>query len=187
MTIGSNPEANPKANPESNVDTTHRPELVLDLDQPAVQYAGFWIRFVAFIIDSIMVSLLLAIPFALMFDQSTLTLDVSGSLSQQMEQLVPVLQQFLVKNSVMLVLYVFCWMKFLGTPGKLLLGTHIVDARTFGPLTLGQSLIRYLGYFVSTFALCLGFVWVGIDPKKQGFHDMMAGSVVIYKPKVKAK
>jgi uncharacterized RDD family membrane protein YckC len=55
----------------------------------------------------------------------------------------------------------------------------VVDAKSGGPLTLGQSLIRYLGYYVSTIPLGLGLIWVGIDAKKQGWHDKMAGTVVI--------
>jgi uncharacterized RDD family membrane protein YckC len=42
-----------------------------------------------------------------------------------------------------------------------------------------QYIIRYLGYYVSIFALGLGFLWVAWDDKKQGWHDKMAGTVVI--------
>jgi uncharacterized RDD family membrane protein YckC len=38
---------------------------------------------------------------------------------------------------------------------------------------------QYFGYFVSILPLMLGFIWVGIDKKKQGFHDKLAGTVVI--------
>jgi len=40
-------------------------------------------------------------------------------------------------------------------------------------------LLRYLGYYLSMLPLFLGFIWVGIDRRKQGFHDKIAGTVVI--------
>ncbi len=58
---------------------------------------------------------------------------------------------------------------------------HDRAARDADQLT--QQLIgRYLGYYVSIFALGVGFLWVAFDPRKQGWHDKMAGTVVIRKP-----
>ncbi len=73
------------------------------------------------------------------------------------------------------------WIYKSATPGKMIFGAKIVDARTGGPMTTGQCIGRYLGYYVSLFALCLGFLWVAFDPRKQGFHDKLAGTVVIRK------
>jgi uncharacterized RDD family membrane protein YckC len=56
---------------------------------------------------------------------------------------------------------------------------RIVDAESGGPLTTGQSIGRYLGYYVSLLGLGLGFVWVAFDARKQGWHDKLAGTVVI--------
>ena len=56
---------------------------------------------------------------------------------------------------------------------------RVVDAKTGQALTTPQAIGRYLGYYVSAFALMLGFIWVGIDKRKQGFHDKLAGTVVI--------
>ena len=43
----------------------------------------------------------------------------------------------------------------------------------------GQLIGRYFGYYVSTIPLFLGFVWVAFDPRKQGWHDKLAGTVVV--------
>jgi uncharacterized RDD family membrane protein YckC len=59
------------------------------------------------------------------------------------------------------------------------IGARIVDAKTGGKPSFKQEAIRYLGYFVSTFPLCLGLIWVGIDKRKQGWHDKLAGTVVV--------
>lgn len=71
------------------------------------------------------------------------------------------------------------WIYQQATPGKMAVSARVVDARTGAPLTLVQSLVRYAGYFVSTIPLCLGLIWVGLDRRKQGWHDKMAGTVVV--------
>jgi len=38
---------------------------------------------------------------------------------------------------------------------------------------------RYFAYFISTIPLCLGFLWITFDRKKQGWHDKLAGTVVV--------
>jgi uncharacterized RDD family membrane protein YckC len=73
---------------------------------------------------------------------------------------------------------VIFWIARSATPGKMLLSLKIVDAKTFGPITPGQAIGRYLGYYVSMFGLFLGIFWVGWDPRKQGWHDKLAGTVV---------
>ena len=71
------------------------------------------------------------------------------------------------------------WIKLGTTPGKMAIGAVIVDARTGAPASGGQCVVRYIGYFVSTLPLLLGFIWVGFDSRKQGWHDKMAGTVVV--------
>lgn len=78
-----------------------------------------------------------------------------------------------------LVFTVSCWVWFAATPGKLLLGCRVVDARSLAPLGPGRALLRYLAYLVSYLPLFLGFAWIGWDRRKQGFHDKIARSVVI--------
>ena len=55
----------------------------------------------------------------------------------------------------------------------------IVDEKTGGRPSVSQFVIRYLGYYISTIPLFLGLIWVGIDKRKQGWHDKLAGTVVI--------
>jgi uncharacterized RDD family membrane protein YckC len=71
------------------------------------------------------------------------------------------------------------WLYRQATPGKMALSLRVVDATTGNTLTVGQSIGRYLGYFVSTIPFGLGLVWVAFDPKKQGWHDKLAGTVVV--------
>jgi uncharacterized RDD family membrane protein YckC len=86
---------------------------------------------------------------------------------------------FLISWVLPAVAIIAFWLARQATPGKMVFKVKVVDAKSGGPLTLGQSLIRYLGYYVSTIPLGLGLIWVGIDAKKQGWHDKLAGTVVI--------
>jgi uncharacterized RDD family membrane protein YckC len=61
----------------------------------------------------------------------------------------------------------------------MLVSARVVDAKTGNSLSVGQSIGRYLAYFVSTIPLCLGFLWIAFDPRKQGWHDKLAGTVVV--------
>lgn len=126
-------------------------------------YAGFWRRAAAAMFDGMvfffLVGLLLGPNFV---NAETFTLEG------------------LVTDGLMMLVTIFLWIKFLGTPGKLLLGCQVVDADSFEPITLKQAIIRYLGYFVSMLPLMLGFLWIAWDKRKQGFHDKLAKTVVLY-------
>lgn len=80
-----------------------------------------------------------------------------------------------------------CWHYWSATPGKMLLRMKIVDAKTEGPMTPKQIGLRLLGYWPSCFLFFLGALWIGIDKKKRGWHDFIAGTVVITLPWKKTK
>lgn len=145
----------------------------------AVRYAGFWRRVAATIIDNIVLIPVLGVLTAWLFgaDNATPALDdLSPAGMQAMQQY---LLQQLLPLLLTLALTVFFWVRFVGTPGKLLLRCHVVDAQSLAPLTVTQSLVRYIGYIVSLLPLGLGFLWIAFDARKQAWHDKLAGSVVI--------
>lgn len=76
------------------------------------------------------------------------------------------------------------WMYRQATPGKMAIGARIVDAATGGRASPIQLVVRYLGYFVAMIPLFLGIIWVAFDARKQGWHDKIAGTVVV-RPKVR--
>ena len=71
------------------------------------------------------------------------------------------------------------WIYKSATPGKMALGLKIVDAKTGRAASNPQLIGRYFGYYVSIIPLMLGMIWVGIDKKKQGWHDKLAGTLVV--------
>lgn len=134
-----------------------------------VHYIGFWKRTLAALIDVVIVTtvvVLVALPFygpeyfQLSKDGKTIAFD-------------------LVMQIVMPAIAVILFWRFRGaTPGKMLMSAKIVDAVTFGPPSTGKLVGRYFAYIVSSFFF-LGFFWIAFDPRKQAWHDKLAGTVVI--------
>jgi len=135
-----------------------------------VKYVGFWKRAIATLIDSVIVAVLIvliALPF---YGADYFQLSKQGK-TMGFDFLVQV---------VMPILAVIVFWRFRGaTPGKMLFSAKIVDANTFGPPSTGKLVGRYFAYFVSTIPLMLGFLWIAFDRRKQGWHDKLAGTVVI--------
>jgi uncharacterized RDD family membrane protein YckC len=71
------------------------------------------------------------------------------------------------------------WYYKQATPGKIVFESRIVDAKTGGKMSAGQIVGRYFAYIVSALPLGLGFFWIAFDAKKQGWHDKLAGTVVV--------
>ncbi len=61
----------------------------------------------------------------------------------------------------------------------MLFNARVVDAKSFGKPSTGQLIGRYLGYYLSILGLGLGFFWIMWDKRKQGWHDKLAGTLVI--------
>ena len=72
------------------------------------------------------------------------------------------------------------WRRYGATPGKLAVYARIVDARTGEAASTGRLVARYFAYFISSLPLFLGFAWIAIDRRKQGWHDKIAGTLVVY-------
>ncbi|WP_439598535.1 RDD family protein [Falsiroseomonas sp.] len=80
-----------------------------------------------------------------------------------------------------LVVLIF-WVDRQGTPGKLALGLRIVDAETGAPPPFGRLVLRYIGYLLSALPLCLGYLWMLWDPRRQAWHDKMGRTLVVRLP-----
>ena len=79
---------------------------------------------------------------------------------------------------VSVIYFVGYWAKSGQTIGKLVLGIRII--RPDGSaLSWGRALLRYVGYLISGLVLSLGFLWLAFDRKRQGWHDKIAGTVVV--------
>lgn len=65
------------------------------------------------------------------------------------------------------------------TVGKKAMNIRVVDFNTGGPIGTTRALIRYLGRFISGIACLLGYFWMLWDSEKQTWHDKIATTVVV--------
>ncbi len=144
-------------------------DLILDdLEAPRQfrpEYAGFWLRVAAYILDGIIVS----IPVYLIYGT------VGGSF----------LEPNLVARLVGVVIAVAYFVYFesserQATFGKQAVGIYVTDMNG-ERITVGQALGRYFGKIISALILLIGFIMAGFTEKKQALHDIMAGTLVLRK------
>lgn len=139
------------------------------MDELEVEYAGFWVRVGATIIDTL---LIMVISYPVLI--SIYGWEYFGS-----EKIVAGPADFLITWILPAVAVIWFWSQKQATPGKSALSLRILDADSGKSLSIGQSIGRYLAYFVSLIPLGLGLIWVGFDGKKQGWHDKLARTVVV--------
>jgi uncharacterized RDD family membrane protein YckC len=103
---------------------------------------------------------------------------VLGMYSPDVEE---ISSRFVVATGLLLSIlyYVIAWSKGGGqTVGNFTFLMKVVG--TDGqPIGLGRAFLRYLGYYVSAFALSIGFLWAAFDKRRQGWHDKIARTYVI--------
>ena len=139
------------------------------MNEPQLEYVGFWARLGATIVDTILL-LIICIP---------LVTWIYGAEYWVSERFIQGPADLVINWVLPAVAVVLFWIYRQATPGKMLIHARIVDAKTGGKPTTGQLIGRYLGYYVSTIVLLLGFIWVAFDARKQGWHDKLAGTVVV--------
>lgn len=132
-----------------------------------VKYAGFWIRYVAYVIDGI----ILIIPNLVSF--SIPQLIFSPPISAFVGPLLRIVVTFTY----------FVWLthKYGATLGKKLVGITVKNDN-FQSLSLGKVFVREtIGKILSCLILYIGYIMAAFTKRKQSLHDKLAGSVVIYK------
>jgi len=132
-----------------------------------IHYAGFWIRVLAAILDTIW---LFGIIYTVLYFIGVNIFSLNSTFN---------FTKLIFEYIIPAVIVVIFWMYKSATPGKIVLKLKIVDSKTFGEVPNSRLLIRYLGYYIGIFPFFLGLFWVGWDKRKQGWHDKMAGTVVI--------
>jgi uncharacterized RDD family membrane protein YckC len=142
------------------------------------RYAGFVTRLVAFVVDRTLISLVLvltvqAIQFVLDAFRINQLLGF-GDISWQLATGVGV-GAYLV---VTVIYDLSFWMLAGQTPGRGLMGVRIVRADG-QRLRLGNAIRRELAYVLSA-VLFLGYLWILLDNRRQGWHDKLAGTIVVY-------
>lgn len=158
--------------------------------QNNIQYAGFWIRFIASFLDTFFLALPVGIVIYFLSDgawfdfaqyQQNITMAMSANPHALDNQPQTSYTWELIFEISVLIITVIFWEKWRGaTPGKKLVHIKIVDAKTFEDITNKQAITRSLGYIPSTLLFLIGFLMVGFRKDKRALHDLLAATVVIY-------
>ena len=123
--------------------------------ESTMNYAGFWRRFGAYLIDYIII-LIIAIMFVFL---------VWG---EEASWIAPIIYT---------IYFIGFWSRRGQTPGMMVVRVKII--KTDGsPISIGRAILRCIGFFVSTIII-IGHLMIAWDSKKQGLHDKIADTYVI--------
>lgn len=134
--------------------------------------ARFTTRLCAHILDGVLISIAVMVPYlAALFYLP----------SDQGRQMVLWFAEYLdgVSFFLMALYFIGFWHWRGATPGKLYWGLRVVDAKTADKPALRQLVLRYLGYYISVLPFYAGYLWALADERNQGWHDKIAGTVVM--------
>ena len=140
-------------------------------DSEVFEYAGFWTRFFATIIDTVII-IMITLPLTMMVYGDELLTKTSFLMGPA---------DVVINYVLPFIAVILFWYFKSATPGKMLLKITIVDAEDGGKMSVIQSVWRYFAYIPAMLPLCLGFIWVAWDTKKQGWHDKLAKTLVLKK------
>lgn len=152
-----------------------------------VKYAGFWLRFVAYIIDDILlgaIGFVISLPFigTIIFSGIAISeLDEGdGSKLFGVAGIIGTVLLLAITIAAVGWLY-FALMessKQQATLGKLALGLKVTDMEG-NKISFGRATGRYFGKILSNMIFMIGYILAGLTEKKQALHDMIAGCLVI--------
>ncbi len=142
---------------------------------PGVRYAGHGARFLAYLVDGFIAGLLIWV-IMIVLGMITAIIVATGSETASVLAIVFTTAAVFV---VSLAYFPWFWMHGGQTPGMRVLRLRVVRAVDGGPLGGGQAVIRLIGLWISFMVFYLGVIWILFDAKRQGWHDKIAGTVVI--------
>jgi uncharacterized RDD family membrane protein YckC len=151
------------------------------------RYAGFWIRFLARVIDGILLGVINAIvrlPLMLMLGIGTMGMGRGFGRPGASLIFAPAMIGLLgISTLIGIALGVAYEVYFLtahgATPGKMALGLRVIRADG-GPITPILALGRYFAMWISAFILMIGYIMAGFDPEKRALHDRICETRVIH-------
>jgi len=145
-------------------------------------YAGFISRLLAFVIDVVIIMTALTVVswFATTVN-SLFRMEhfLSALVRPGMLNEVKIIVATLVTVSFYVAYPLLFWTLTGQTPGKMLLGLRVVTADGHY-LSFGRSIRRLIGFVLAALLLYLGFLWILVDDRRQGLHDKIAATCVVY-------
>ncbi|MEA1918289.1 MAG: RDD family protein, partial [Campylobacterota bacterium] len=147
-------------------------------------HAGFWVRFVASLLDTLFIAVPIGVIVYLLsdgqwmnFDQFKQAIQMAqyGNIDALEHRPQTDMRWELLFELLMAIVIIVFWKRWAGaTPGKHIVGIEVVNASDLGPLSNKQLIIRYIGYIVSIIPLMIGFFMVAFRSDKRALHDLLA-------------
>ncbi len=150
--------------------------------QPAMRYAGFWIRFAAIFIDGILLGIAY-IPFAMVLG-AVMGQSFMSSRAPDPQQI----GQFIIFEALLMFFQLAMGVtyetlmigKYGATLGKMACGIKVVTAEG-EPISYLRAFGRYFGKMLSYMICYIGCIMAGFDEEKRGLHDRICNTRVIYR------
>ncbi|WP_084540782.1 RDD family protein [Desulfofustis glycolicus] len=148
----------------------------------SMQYAGFWKRYFALMVDSIIIIVMLWICFfVLTFLVSIIKYHIDNI---TVKNFISIIDLIVSWGIILLLPWIyFSYMessKHQATLGKMALGIIVVD-KNGNKISFGGATGRFLGKIISYAILLIGYIMVAFTQNKQGLHDILSGTYVINK------
>ncbi len=151
--------------------------------QGKYHYGGFWIRFLARLIDGIILGVVffpLGIVFVSRIGLGNRPVPVTPDL-EFVGKTFALIGTFYVVEAILCALYEAWFVSHRGgTPGKLILGLRVIRP-TGETVSFWRAFARYFGLLLSSFILEIGCIIAGFDSEKRSLHDWICDTRVIYK------
>jgi uncharacterized RDD family membrane protein YckC len=149
---------------------------------PGVEFAPHGARFLAYLIDTTIVvgiAIVLFLVMGLVFLGGASSADDGTTVQISPGAVVGTVLLFLVVLFLILLYFPFFWARGGQTPGMWPFGLRVVRDLDGGRIGWGAALLRMLGMYVASAVFYLGFIWILVDKRRRGFHDLIAGTVVV--------
>jgi uncharacterized RDD family membrane protein YckC len=163
-----------------------QPEISVP-QRPLVRYAGFWRRFVAHLIDQIIVGIAAFVVF--IPGLALLGVGIGAGIMEESESAIGLILAAIAAYLAAIVLVIVGqWLYYAlmesssrqATIGKLALGLVVTDL-SGNRITFGRATGRYFGKIVSGMIMMIGYIMAGFTERKQALHDIMASCLVVLK------
>jgi uncharacterized RDD family membrane protein YckC len=136
---------------------------------PGYHYAGFWVRFLAFLIDGILLAVITA-PFVPLWGSNFTASSANFQVHAQVDP---------VGTLIGLVYLAGMWSWRGQTIGMMPFNMKVVGVADGKNIDIFRAVLRYVGFIIAAIPLLIGLIWAAFDSRKQGWHDKIAGTLVI--------
>jgi uncharacterized RDD family membrane protein YckC len=140
---------------------------------PGLRYGGFWVRFLAILLDGIVIGVITsALAVFALGGPMFVTTSSAGAITVNY-----------TANAFGALIGLIYFVGFWGwrgqTPGMIPFDMRIVMASDGTKPDWVRMLLRYVGLLIGIAVFFIGVIWAGFDRRKQGWHDKIAGTVVV--------